>query len=221
MPPRRPQSKQKLPNKQVIQKKPPAVEDDVEAAEKFKVELQWCVQQIEAAMQKTSLKEKESMAKSHRTLTSSKASHIKKRQLMSSLFGDYRAKMAEEESKMKTEAPKLKKHSAAPKKSMFLRKSTSHSPSTTAAPLTHSQDGDKSPAAEDTDQNLPDSESSNALGTQKVEHGESKGEGTSTSDSNKVGCLSEGSIGAKKTVSNPFKFPSQSENTFRFNFSVS
>lgn len=44
----------------------------------------------------------ENMAKSHRTLTSSKASHIKKRQLMSSLFGDYRAKMAEEESKMKT-----------------------------------------------------------------------------------------------------------------------
>lgn len=51
------QSKQKLPNKQTIQKKPPAVEDDVEAAEKFKVELQWCVQQIEVAMQKTSLKE--------------------------------------------------------------------------------------------------------------------------------------------------------------------
>lgn len=42
------------------------------------------------------------MAKSHRTLTSSKASHIKKRQLMNSLFGDYRAKMVEEESKMKT-----------------------------------------------------------------------------------------------------------------------
>uniref|UniRef100_A0A0P4W4E0 Uncharacterized protein n=1 Tax=Scylla olivacea TaxID=85551 RepID=A0A0P4W4E0_SCYOL len=221
MPPRRPQSKQKLPNKQAIQKKPPVVEEDVEAAEKFKIELQWCVQQIEAAMQKTSLKEKEDMAKSHRTLTSSKASHVKKRQLMNSLFGDYRAKMAEEESKMKTEAPKLKKHSAAPDKSMFLRKSASHSPSTTTGPLTHSQGGvEKSPAAEGIDPDLPDSESSSALDTKKVEHGESESEGTSTSDSNKVGNLSEGSVD-KKTASSSFKFPSQSGNAFRFNFSVS
>lgn len=43
----------------------------------------------------------EGMAKAHRTLTSSKAPHIKKRQVMNSMFGDYRAKMAEEESKIK------------------------------------------------------------------------------------------------------------------------
>ncbi|XP_045129909.1 UPF0488 protein CG14286-like isoform X1 [Portunus trituberculatus] len=220
MPPRRPQSKQKLPSKQAIQKKSPAVEEDAEAAEKFKVELQWCVQQIEAAMQKASIKEKEDMAKSHRTLTSSKASHIKKRQLMNSLFGDYRAKMVEEESKMKTEAPKLKKHSAVPEKSMFLRKSAIHSPSTTTGPPMHFQDGvEKTPPAEDP--NLPDSESSSALNTKEPEHGESKGGGTSTSDSNELGNLSEGSVGDKKTASNPFRFPSQSENAFKFNFSIS
>ena len=43
----------------------------------------------------------EDMAKAHRTLISSKAAHIKKRQVMNSLFGDYRSKMAEEESKLK------------------------------------------------------------------------------------------------------------------------
>ncbi|XP_045129910.1 uncharacterized protein LOC123515424 isoform X2 [Portunus trituberculatus] len=175
MPPRRPQSKQKLPSKQAIQKKSPAVEEDAEAAEKFKVELQWCVQQIEAAMQKASIKEK---------------------------------------------APKLKKHSAVPEKSMFLRKSAIHSPSTTTGPPMHFQDGvEKTPPAEDP--NLPDSESSSALNTKEPEHGESKGGGTSTSDSNELGNLSEGSVGDKKTASNPFRFPSQSENAFKFNFSIS
>lgn len=41
------------------------------------------------------------MKKAYSTLTSSKASLIKKRQTMNALFGDYRKKMAEEENKFR------------------------------------------------------------------------------------------------------------------------
>lgn len=51
------QSKKKPPSKPGIPTSTSVVEENSEAADKFKVELQWCVQQLEAAMKKASLKE--------------------------------------------------------------------------------------------------------------------------------------------------------------------
>lgn len=208
MPPRRPQSKQKLPSKQGIQKKPPVVEDDTEAEEKFKVELQWCVQQIEAAMRKASLKEKEDMAKAHRTLTSSKAAHIKKRQVMNAMFGDYRAKMKEEESKIKIEMPKMKQRGAVPDKSVFLRKSAEHITTTAAEPLADR----KSKTAEGADPIVPGGGSSSMLDNKELH--ENSGEGANFSRG------AEDSVGKSEKIANSFKFPTHSGSTFKFNFSL-
>lgn len=74
-----------------------------EAASQFEVELCWCVQQLEITMQTTgklNQKQMQDAEKNLKILKSPTQMLIKKRQLMRTLFGDYRSKMAEEEKTM-------------------------------------------------------------------------------------------------------------------------
>ncbi|XP_064100551.1 UPF0488 protein CG14286-like [Macrobrachium nipponense] len=97
-------------------------ENPDDALERFPLELRWCLQQLEATMEKkkSNLKEAEDLLKSYKILSGTKAPLIKKRQLMRSLFGDYRKKMADEEKKIKMAPPSLKASDAS-KKSKCLR----------------------------------------------------------------------------------------------------
>ncbi|KAK6997410.1 hypothetical protein SK128_003434, partial [Halocaridina rubra] len=94
-----------------------------DALERFPLELRWCLQQLEQAMEKkkSNPKEAEDILKSYKILAGRKAPFVKKRQLMRSMFGDYRKKMAEEEKKFKLVLPTLKAQSAPPNKSKFLK----------------------------------------------------------------------------------------------------
>ncbi|KAG8515440.1 UPF0488 protein C8orf33 [Galemys pyrenaicus] len=67
-------------------------------AEQLARELTWCVEQLELGlkMQKPSPKQKEQALGAIRTLCSGKTPLPRKRQLMRSLFGDYRARMEAE-----------------------------------------------------------------------------------------------------------------------------
>lgn len=64
-------------------------------AERLSRELAWCVEQLELGlkMQRPSPKQKEQAAAAIRTLRSEKTPLPRKRQLMRSMFGDYRALM--------------------------------------------------------------------------------------------------------------------------------
>ncbi|KAK3865077.1 hypothetical protein Pcinc_029283 [Petrolisthes cinctipes] len=121
---------------------------DEAAQERFAVELRWCVEQLEASIQKKkgSTKQNEDLIKSYKTLISSKAPMVKKRQVMSALFGDYRSKMAKEKKEMKIEPPKIKTNSVAPGKSMFLKKSIKNNAQVSSFPAADGpaplQDGD-------------------------------------------------------------------------------
>lgn len=87
-------------------------------SQRFEVELYWCIQQMQSALNSGKLSEKQGKGKlktfriygdsktvqDHRkalnTLMSHSAPVIKKRQVMRLSFGDYRAKMAEEDKKI-------------------------------------------------------------------------------------------------------------------------
>ncbi|XP_062556411.1 UPF0488 protein CG14286 [Armigeres subalbatus] len=75
-----------------------------EADRQFELELYWCIQQLEnslnAAHVRENNKKTEDTLKLINTLKSANQPLIKKRQIMRSTFGDYRAKMAEEEKTM-------------------------------------------------------------------------------------------------------------------------
>ncbi|XP_063236958.1 UPF0488 protein CG14286 isoform X2 [Bacillus rossius redtenbacheri] len=72
-----------------------------EAAEQFELELCWCVQQLESALssKKLNTKQAKETSRAANILKSNTASVVRKRQVMNVTFGDYRAKMAEEEKK--------------------------------------------------------------------------------------------------------------------------
>ncbi|XP_016279704.1 UPF0488 protein C8orf33 homolog isoform X2 [Monodelphis domestica] len=61
-------------------------------------ELDWCVEQLELGLrtQKSTPKQAEQAARAVKTLRSNRAELPKKRQVMRSLFGDYRARMEED-----------------------------------------------------------------------------------------------------------------------------
>ncbi|XP_051844091.1 UPF0488 protein C8orf33 homolog [Antechinus flavipes] len=61
-------------------------------------ELDWCVEQLELGLktQKSNPKQAEQVARAVKTLRSQRAELPKKRQVMRSLFGDYRARMEED-----------------------------------------------------------------------------------------------------------------------------
>ncbi|XP_055390353.1 UPF0488 protein CG14286 [Condylostylus longicornis] len=100
---------------------------DSEADCQFELELCWCIQQLENSLSSGKLNDKQIQAteKTIKTLKSSTQPVIKKRQLMRSTFGDYRAKMNEEEKKYSLGTkqikfdPKVKQKD----KSFFIKKS--------------------------------------------------------------------------------------------------
>ncbi|KAL5277494.1 hypothetical protein ACFFRR_002615 [Megaselia abdita] len=76
--------------------------DPEDSQTQFQVELYWCIQQLQNSLLSGKLTEKQAdeAQKNTRILKSSTAQLVKKRQLMKSLFGDYRSKMKDEEKKM-------------------------------------------------------------------------------------------------------------------------
>ncbi|XP_061392368.1 UPF0488 protein CG14286 [Musca vetustissima] len=98
-----------------------------EADRQFELELCWCVQQLETALNTGKLSQKvaEDTVKNLKIL---KGRHpiIKKRQVMKASMGDYRSKMKEEEKKMSLAPKQIKFTSTAAndvKKSSFVKKS--------------------------------------------------------------------------------------------------
>ncbi|XP_037360273.1 UPF0488 protein C8orf33 homolog [Talpa occidentalis] len=85
----------KAPEKPVPEEAPPSAEAQ---AEQLARELTWCVEQLELGlkMQRPSPKQKEQALGAIRTLCSGKTPLPRKRQLMRSWFGDYRARMEAE-----------------------------------------------------------------------------------------------------------------------------
>ncbi|KAH8386394.1 hypothetical protein KR093_000219 [Drosophila rubida] len=110
---------------QSIPKKTTAFDGDDDI--KFELELCWCVQQLQTALDSGKLNQKiaEDTAKNLKTLTSKTAPLIKKRQVMKLALGDYRSKMQQEEKKMLLASKQIKFTPAAElnKKSSFVKKS--------------------------------------------------------------------------------------------------
>lgn len=69
--------------------------------EQLNRELDWCIEQLELGLktQKTSSKQREEASRALKTLRSTKAPLVKKRQVMRAVSGDYRKKMEEERTK--------------------------------------------------------------------------------------------------------------------------
>ncbi|CAJ1080861.1 UPF0488 protein C8orf33 homolog isoform X1 [Xyrichtys novacula] len=74
---------------------------ELSAEEQLNRQLDWCIEQLELGMksQKGTPKQKEEASRALKTLRSSKAPLVKKRQVMRAMIGDYRKKMEEEKSK--------------------------------------------------------------------------------------------------------------------------
>ncbi|XP_043652338.1 UPF0488 protein CG14286 [Drosophila teissieri] len=104
---------------------PPPIDENL--VTQFEVELCWCVQQLQTALESGKLAQKvaEDTAKNIKVLTSSTAPLIRKRQVMKLALGDYRAKMQQEEQKMLLASRQIKftPTTEASKKSSFVKKS--------------------------------------------------------------------------------------------------
>lgn len=74
---------------------------ELTADEQLSRELDWCIEQLELGLktQKTSSKQREEAVRALKTLHSSKAPLVKKRQVMRAVSGDYRKKMEEEKTR--------------------------------------------------------------------------------------------------------------------------
>ncbi|XP_066432559.1 UPF0488 protein C8orf33 homolog isoform X2 [Eleutherodactylus coqui] len=77
---------------------PPLTEEPKSGADELRMELDWCVEQLEKGLQrqKTTSKQVEEALRAIKTLRSEKVPLVKKRQVMRVTFGDYRHKMEEE-----------------------------------------------------------------------------------------------------------------------------
>ncbi|XP_051174236.1 UPF0488 protein CG14286 [Leptopilina boulardi] len=99
----------------------------IEAEDRFEVELLWCIQQLQTLLIDGKMTDKQLYiaSKNLNTLKSNSASLIKKRQIMRNTFGDYRAKMSEDEKKYKKSNSTIKFTSPTSTKnnSTFLKKS--------------------------------------------------------------------------------------------------
>ncbi|XP_061561388.1 UPF0488 protein C8orf33 homolog [Phycodurus eques] len=103
---------------------------ELSAEEQFKRQLDWCIEQLELGMksQKATPKQREDACRALKTLRSSKAPLVKKRQAMRAMAGDYRKKMEEEKSKQfkliqsELTSAQVKVKSESPKKSVFHRR---------------------------------------------------------------------------------------------------
>ncbi|XP_028332494.1 UPF0488 protein C8orf33 homolog [Gouania willdenowi] len=104
--------------------------EEPSAEKQLSRQLDWCIEQLERGLmsQKGTPKQKEEASRALKTLRSSKAPLVKKRQVMRAMAGDYRQKMTEEKSKqfklIQTElsSAQVKPVSESPKKSVFHRK---------------------------------------------------------------------------------------------------
>lgn len=100
------------------------------AEEQLNRQLDWCIEQLELGMrsQKNTPKQKEEASRALKTLRSSKAPLVKKRQVMRAMTGDYRKKMDEEKSKQhkliqsEIASAQVKAVTDSPKKSVFHRR---------------------------------------------------------------------------------------------------
>ncbi|XP_038156863.1 UPF0488 protein C8orf33 homolog [Cyprinodon tularosa] len=105
-------------------------EEELSPEEELNRQLDWCIEQLELGIrsQKGTPKQKEEASRALKTLRSSKAPLVKKRQLMRAMTGDYRKKMEEEKNKQfkliqsETASAQVKVVSDAPKKSVFHRR---------------------------------------------------------------------------------------------------
>lgn len=114
--------------KREINEDTPELQLSPEAAQQFELELCWCIQQVQSALKSGKLNAKQSKiydsniyympcisfiiflvqdhTKALNVLMSNSTSLVRKRQVMRLSFGDYRAKMAEQEKKLKTSGMK-------------------------------------------------------------------------------------------------------------------
>ncbi|XP_023663825.1 UPF0488 protein C8orf33 homolog isoform X2 [Paramormyrops kingsleyae] len=108
---KKPRKKKKKQEGSEGQKKPPPASQDaatsnsgqsvLSSEQQLVRELEWCIEQLELGLrtQKSTPKQMEESSRALKTLHSSKAPLVKKRQVMRSMFGDYRKKMADEKAK--------------------------------------------------------------------------------------------------------------------------
>ncbi|XP_043957595.1 UPF0488 protein C8orf33 homolog isoform X2 [Gambusia affinis] len=124
-------SGKKKPSDSEAQQKPTEEnQEELSPEEQLNRELNWCIEQLELGIksQKGTPKQKEEASRALKTLRSSKAPLVKKRQLMRALTGDYRKKMEEEKNKQfqliqsETASAQVKVVSDSPKKSVFHRR---------------------------------------------------------------------------------------------------
>uniref|UniRef100_A0A1A9WVR4 Uncharacterized protein n=1 Tax=Glossina brevipalpis TaxID=37001 RepID=A0A1A9WVR4_9MUSC len=83
---------------------------DIDSEVQFELELYWCIQQLETALNTGKLSQKiaDDAIKNIKILKSSTAPLIRKRQVMKAALGDYRTKMKEEEKKMSIASKQIK-----------------------------------------------------------------------------------------------------------------
>ncbi|XP_055914320.1 UPF0488 protein CG14286 [Eupeodes corollae] len=161
----------KMKTAKTLKKTPPIITApparDLDAESQFQLELYWCVQQLELAIANSKvIKQRDEMMKNIKTLKSSTAPAVKKRQIMKASFGDYRSKMKEEEKKLALASRQIKftASSDASQKSSFVKK---------AAILTSGKDfkfnfTPETPSTADTQEtesNIEKKESSSTTGT--------------------------------------------------------
>ncbi|MEQ2222440.1 hypothetical protein ILYODFUR_026465 [Ilyodon furcidens] len=105
-------------------------EEELSPEEQLNRQLDWCIEQLELGIrsQKGTPKQKEEASRALKTLRSSKAPLVKKRQVMRAMTGDYRKQMEEEKKKQfkliqsETASAQVKVASDSPKKSVFHRR---------------------------------------------------------------------------------------------------
>ncbi|KAM9715950.1 UPF0488 protein C8orf33 homolog [Menidia menidia] len=103
---------------------------ELSSEEELNRQLDWCIEQLELGMksQKGTPKQKEEASRALKTLRSSKAPLVKKRQVMRAMTGDYRKKMEDEKSRQfkliqsEVASSQVKVVSDSPKKSVFHRR---------------------------------------------------------------------------------------------------
>ncbi|XP_017556295.1 UPF0488 protein C8orf33 homolog isoform X2 [Pygocentrus nattereri] len=85
----------------MIEEAPKQESTELSPEQQLNRELDWCIEQLELGLktQKSSTKQREDASRALKTLQSSKAQMVKKRQVMRSMCGDYRRKMEEEKNR--------------------------------------------------------------------------------------------------------------------------
>ncbi|ROT64705.1 hypothetical protein C7M84_017336 [Penaeus vannamei] len=208
MPPKPRQKAKRGPPPKVVAKPSPQEDTDEAAAlEKFALELRWCLQQIELSMEKKqgNSKQTEELMKSHLTLSNNKTPTVKKRQLMRSMFGDYRKKMSDEEKKFKIEKPKMNANITVPKQSKCVKKSTKKC--------------DQQTVVNTTEDNSNEEAKETRISESQQEEIDAKESGAKLSTSVAVVDVKENPEVLPKPT-DTFKFKATG-NEFRFNFSMS